>query len=474
MPVSNKKLEVIKYHIIECSFFAVNLLLKPWILVPVTVVFLLMLPSMTTISEFPTFRVVIDPGHGGVGRKLMSVHGDRYDTVYRRYLDYFKEGASRGNIKEREIVYSIAKKTEKILKLLAPGGNSEKFYRMLERYADGTPQKVTVVTYMSRGRSISDDEADDREDPNASFRMFDYPDAFGEMQAGRISRINAVKPHLVVSLHLAKDAPRDFEGMNPVITPPYSFLHEGLEYLKGKREGKKFYSKSRYREWFIEENTRSDFDWFLNDTSIYFTGYPLRKNLETDRSGFKGYRYNMVKWSYADNRGWEHAARYRIPSSRYAPTYENFIPEGKFWERERSPYERFRRDGGEEGFGGDNAYASYEIIRYICYSLYLHGDDNRSQKPGKSYISVWIMPLHVNAINAFIELGYLNRSRDRMLLTKKQKEIAEGIAVGIFSLLTGLEPRDRKYKHLPKGKGIDFNKYRMPGDTSYFEDVTGN
>ncbi len=474
MAVSRKKIEVIKYNIIECYFFIVNLLLKPWLLIPVAVVFFIMMPAMTTMQEFLTFRVVIDPGHGGVGRKLMSVHGDRYDTLGGRYLDYFKEGASRGSIQEREIVYSIAKKTERILKLLAPGGDREKFFRILERYADGMPQKATILTYMSRGRSISDDEAHAQEDPNAPFRLFDYPDIFGEMQPGRISRINAVKPHLVVSLHLAKDAPRDFEGMNPVITPPHSFLREGLAYLKKEEQGKKFYTKSRYREWFIEDTTRSDFEWFLNDTSIYFTGYPLQKNLEINRSSFKGYRYNMVNWSYADRPGWEHAARHRVPSSRYATTFEHYVPEGRFWDRERSSCENYRRGGGEEGFGGDNAYASYEIIRYICYSLYLHGDDNRSQKPGKSYMSVWIMPLHVNAINAFIELGYLNRSRDRLLLTKKQNEIAEGIAVGIFSLLTGLAPRDTQYKHAPKGKGIDFKKYTTPDGTSYFDAVVGH
>ena len=71
------------------------------------------------------------------------------------------------------------------------------------------------------------------------------------------------------------------------------------------------------------------------------------------------------------------------------------------------------------------------------------------------------MPLHVNAINAFIELGYLNRARDRQILIKNQDEIAEGIAVGIYSLLTGIEPKDKKYKQVPRGERIDFSKYRM-------------
>jgi len=441
---------------------------------PVVIIFLLFMPAIIGSPEFPVFRVVIDPGHGGVGKSPMSVHGDRYDTIYKRYLDVFKEGAERGGLHERTIVYSIAKKTEKILKLLGPNGNREKFYRILERYSDDTPREATIQTYMSRGRSITEEEADLQRDPNAPYRLFDYPDADGNMLPGRISRINAFKPHLVVSLHLAASGPRDFEGMSPVVLPPNWLLNEGLAYLKGNLVDKRFFFRSPYRDWFIEENTRSDFSWFLNDVSLYYTGSPLRHDMDENRPGFKGYRYNMVRWSYADDPGWENAARHEIPLSRYAPTLDDFVPEGRFWDRERSEYERYRRDGGPEGFGGDNAFASYEIIRYICYSLFLNGDDHPSQKAGKSYISVWIMPLHVNAINAFIELGYLNRSRDRHILVKKQNEIAEGIAVGIYSLLTGIEPRDKKYKQLPRGEKIDFSKYRTKEGGSYFDAVTAD
>jgi hypothetical protein len=50
------------------------------------------------------------------------------------------------------------------------------------------------------------------------------------------------------------------------------------------------------------------------------------------------------------------------------------------------------------------------------------------------------MPLNVNAINHFIELGYLNRRIDRHTLLNRQDEIAEGVAVGIYSLLAGMKP----------------------------------
>ena len=47
---------------------------------------------------------------------------------------------------------------------------------MLERYADGAPRKIYVITSLSRDRSISENEADIMDDPNANYRMFDYPD----------------------------------------------------------------------------------------------------------------------------------------------------------------------------------------------------------------------------------------------------------------------------------------------------------
>src|SRR3990172_1690620 len=230
---------------------------------------------------------------------------------------------------------------------------------------------------MRRKKSITDRDARELPDPNAPYRLFDYPDQEDTMQPGRLSRINAVRPHLVVSLHLAKNAPRDFEGMNPVIVPSFEILHKGLSYLKGEISGKSFYYNTSHLEWFVESETRSDFDWFLSDTSLYFTGYPLKKSSEPARGDFKGYRYNMIQWAYADAPGWRYPAQYHMPGTRYSASIKYFEPEGKFWVRERSPYERYRRDGGNEGFGGDNAYASYEIVRYILYSLHVHNDDHR-------------------------------------------------------------------------------------------------
>ncbi len=423
--------------------------------------------------EFPLFRIVIDPGHGGVSMDPKSLHGDRYDALSGTYLDPFKEGAARGRDWEHKIVYQIARKAYDILYECSPDGDFKKFNKILKKYSNARAKRIFILPMLSRGDSITRSEAKKMKEPNAEYRLFDFPGKDKKTMLGRISRINKFKPQLVVSLHCAQRAPREFKGMNPVLVAPYSLLSKGLEYLQKKRRSKRFFFKHGMRDWFKENNKRSSFSWFLNDTSLYFTSYPLNKKRKIELDNFKGYRYNMVTWKYRDSPGWERVARFHKPGTRYSNSYNSIALKGKFWEREKSQFEEFRRDGGPEGFGGDNAYASYEIIRHMLQALKNSGDYHYRNIPGKSYNSVYILPLHVNAVSAFIELGYLDRWRDRRILTKKQHILAEGIAVGIYSLLTGLEMKDRKFRHRPRGKKIDLDKYQISTDKSYFDIVTG-
>ena len=426
-------------------------------------------PHYINIYEFPTYRLVIDPGHGGLSGKIPRF-GDRYDSISKKYLDLYKSGAARGSLKEHEIVFDIAKKVLNVLKNCKPGGDFNKFKKILGKYTNRTPRRINIVYKMSRGEPISKSDRTKMNDPNENFRLFDSYDKFGLKYKGRISKINSFKPQLVVSLHLAGSGPREYKGMNPIVVAPYGLLKKGLQYLKGDINDRDVFHKSKYTDWFIESSKKNNFHWFLNDSSLYFTGYPITNKKKIDLNKFKGYRFNMVSWKYSDDKFWENILREVSPFNEYSKSYDNFIPEGRFWKREKSIYEKFRRDGGEEGFGGDNAYASYEIIRYILYSLKLKKNDHRRQKPGKSYVSVWILPLHVNAINAFIELGYLNRKRDRFLFRKKREEIAEGIAVGIYSLFAGLELQD-DFRYLPRGKKINFEKYKISGSNTYFNEA---
>jgi hypothetical protein len=226
--------------------------------------------------------------------------------------------------------------------------------------------------------------------------------------------------------------------------------------------------KPLIKYWFMESGRRTRFQWFLNDTAMYFTAYNIHKNGRVNFREYRGYRYNMFQWSYNDPKGWEKTARKHRPNTPYSYHYKTIKPHGKFWDRERSKYEEFRRSKGPEGYGGDNAYASYELIRFIQYNLRMNGDRDRQLVPGKPYVSIWIVPQHVNAICAYLELGYLIRWRDRVRLTKKQNEIAEGLAVGIYSLFTGIRIKKSRLPYLPKGKKLNLKKYHIHSSKSYF------
>lgn len=421
--------------------------------------------------EFPLYRFVIDPGHGGVSKHPSSRFGDKYDLLTGTFLDEYKEGATFRGIRERDVVYKIAEKTYQLLLHCAPGGDFQKFRNIMQKYTETEPKRVYILSRKSRGRSLSNKEKYMLDDPNEKFRYFDFPGKDGKNRPGRLSRINSFKPHLVLSLHHAVNPPREKMGLNPVIVPSYDFLSRGLQYLKGDKKMRKKLNRKLLVNWFNQDNIRGTFRWFLSDVSYYFTGYPLDKRNKSNYKDFSGYRYNMVTWAYRDGKGWKDEALKHEPDTSYSKDYRDAVQEGKFWKRERSKYEKFRREGGIEGFGGDNNYASYEIIRYILYALKMNGLEDKKYFPGKPYIGVWILPLHTNAISPFIELGYLRKRFDRFVLTKKQDIIAEGIAVAIYSLFSGLELKDNGYRYTPKGKRIDLDKYRISTDLDYFEAV---
>ena len=445
-------------------FFTVKVLL---------VLFFVCIPEHFPRHEFPTFRVVIDPGHGGADIKPKSKHGDRYDLVSRKYLDDYKQGAvvtRKGTkIKEHVIVYNIAQKVMKILAHTAPNGDFGKFEAIARKYGK-IKKRIHIVSILSRPKGITDDEKPALNDVNASYRMFDYPAENGSLSHGRISRINKFKPQLTVSIHIAESTSPDYKAMNAILAPSFSSFIEGLKYLRGSKTDRKFFTNSRISDWFIEDTTRSAFNLFLSDVSQYFTGHPLDR--DRNITAFRGYRHNMTQWAYADAPGWEKNAAKHADYSPYSKNYRNVSPAGQFWDRERSKYESYRRDGGKEGFGGDNAYASYEIIRYILYSLKKNNGNYKHLTEGKPYFSIWAVPIYINAINAYFELGYFKRKDDLKMLLENQNEIAEGIAVGVYSLLAGIEPvSDDNFTHIPKGKRIDLEKYIVSPEKTYFDAV---
>lgn len=422
-------------------------------------------------TEFPLYRVVIDPGHGGVFLENKKKHGDKYDLVTAQYIDYYAEGASYKGIYENKIVYNIAVKVMDLLSLCSKDGDFEKFKTVLKKYTDSSIAKIYIETIISRGRSVDDDKIKKGGDPNAEYRLYDYPAPDGEMLKGRISQINEFKPHLVVSLHLAKTAPPGYLGMNGIIVPPYNVLKKGLLRLQTGDGYSPVNDYNVLNSWFRESNRLPSKYYWLKDSSQYFTGYGLKKNLKPDLNDFNGYKYNMVKWIYRDKQFWDMEAEKHPDNTRYSADYNTIKEDGPFRDRERSVYEEYRRGTGFKDFGGDNYYATYEIIKYVLLSLKESGASRKDKIPGRPFVSTWSLPMLINAISAYIELGYLDRKWDRDILLHRQDAIAEGVAVGIYSLLTGIEVKGN-FPHKPSGKAIDLEKYIITKDKSYFDIVT--
>jgi hypothetical protein len=427
--------------------------------------------SHKAVAEFPEYRVVIDPGHGGVYVEPVDKTGERYDVISGKYLDIFREGSAYKGIEEHIIMYQIGSKVQEILDKTGTQDGFDQFAKIVSKYSETPPKRIIIKSFMSRPDTKKRDELLARKDPNDGYRLFDYPGENGEMQKGRLSYINSKRPHLVLSLHCAQVTSWDRVGMNAVISPSYSFFYKGLEFLQKKRTDKSFFYKSPYADWFEESSRRSLFRWFLSDSFMYFSGYHLNKKDQVDHTRFKGYARNMIQWAYADAKGWDVAARNHPDGTSFAGTLDGLVLDGRYWDRERSAYEEYRRDGGLEGYGGDNYYSANEILRYVLWSVNKSGYSHKDLRVAPPYVSAWIVPLYVNAISAYVELGYIKMPSYRHVLTNMQDSVAEGIAVGIYSLFAGLETGKSSSRYHPKGTKLDLDRYRMENGSTYFDAV---
>ncbi|MCT8332892.1 N-acetylmuramoyl-L-alanine amidase [Leptospira sp. 85282-16] len=430
---------------------------------------ILSLVLVSTLEAVPVFRIVVDPGHGGIAKDPKAQHGDKYDSVTQTYLETYKQGTEHHNVTERKVVLDLAKEVHKILKLTETEAGWKEFEVYLKLFSKKTDfQRVILESKLTRESSFDDDPSS--EDPNAAYRLYDFPDPkTGVRRKGRLSKINELKPHLVLSLHLNPASKGQTGGMGAVLTPGYKTFSK-LKKISDKKSSPNGFVNGPWSEWLIFQSGWSKLENAIADTWIYFHGYWSKKNgKDTDLSKFEGYRQNMVSWRYADDSNWEKQIGKPGP---YATNHESFAETGKFWEREKGKKEEWRREGGKEGFGGDNHYVSKELMRFVQYGLPVQLKEKDSPYPElgpiqKPYISTYSLPTYINALCAFIEIGYVNRSRDMKYLTLNKKETAISLAVGIYSLFVGLDvKKNSKLPYQPKGKKVNWERYE-----TYFDDV---
>ncbi|MBE7411154.1 MAG: N-acetylmuramoyl-L-alanine amidase [Leptospiraceae bacterium] len=428
------------------------------------------------------YKIVIDPGHGGWKQAPYELYGDKFDTISQKYLEHYKSGGEFKGRTEMEIVLEIGKEVQSILNLTKTESGFLKFKEYIKKFSHDKVERMIIHSSLSRTDSYKDKDYGEKDDRNALYRLYDYPDfKTGKRKLGRISEINKEKPYLVVSIHIndqgklnTNKSPISESGLACVLAPSYHTF-QILRKISMKKESSSSFENSPWKDWMVFQDGWSKLENAVADAWIYFHGHwPDKTGRKTDLERFSGFRQNMITWKYEDSPGWEEKVGMK-KKGQYALDHELFRPSGKFWDRERGKPEIWKRENGPEGFGGDNHFACMEILRFINYGL---NQEFRSIKKSpeifsitKPYISTYSVPTFVNGISAYLELGDIKRNSDIYYLTEKKKETAISIAVGIFSLFHGLNIKQEKLPIHPKGKKIDFKKYENFHGKNYFKQV---
>ncbi len=420
---------------------------------------------------------MLDPGHGGA---VVTRKDDKWDPVTRQYLDFYLSGMVYQQYTEQEIVLDLSKRVRRYLDLTRTDEGWEEFQKILRIFSDQNEfSRIVFKTDMSRddgwqnrGKPVSDPEV------NAPYRMYDFPDPKKDMrmEMGRLSYINSKKPYLVLALHLNPAEGSNPGGMGAVLSPGYTTFDLLRKITLGQANPSQFMNSPWIQRaaWLISDAGFNQLESAKGDAWVYFHGFRMLKNGTPWIGKNRGIRWNMVMWRYADPPGWELKAARGGPGP-YALKYAEWRPEGKFWEREQSQTELWRREGGPLGFGGDNYYASDELMRFVQMGLPIQVPARRA--PGAMgeivppFVSTYGLPTFANAIIAYLEIAHLNRTRDRTMVLENQEELAKSMAAGIYSLFRGLKVK-KTGNVRPRGAPVNFEKYEKAPGGNYFRIVT--
>ncbi len=431
----------------------------------------------------PSYTVVVDPGHGGAPT---AGYDDKWDPVTNKYLSPYLYGMRYGKYEEHKVMLDLARRVHYYLKLTETDEGWQEFQGILKQFSD--QKEFTRIRFRS---VMSRDEGWEKKglgaehpDVNEPFRLYDFPDRKNKKKIipGRLSYINSEKPYLVVSLHMNPAGPGNDGGMAAVLAPGYSTFDKIRSIHLNNAPDAAFDALPWSDYWLINQAGWSRKEIAIADTWVYFHGFWVKKNLkEPWLEKNRGLRHNMIQWRYRDPSGWVEKARKGGPGP-YSMKYSEFRAEGPFWEREKSAPEHWRREATVPGtsikFGGDNHYASNELMRYVQYGS--RKLDAKLAREGKKaipeivdpFVSTYSLPTLVNAVVAYLEIGHLDVKKDRLFILNNKDVIARSLAAGIYSLFAGLELKPYEGPSRPVSKPLNFKKYEEYEKGNYFNIVT--
>ena len=416
--------------------------------------------------------MIVDPGHGGLNSKKPD---DKWDPVTGEYLSYFFYGTAFRQYHEHKIMMQLGRRVHHYLKLTESASGWLEFEKILRQFSDQkTFERIEIDAELSRTESYDELPAG-TPDVNSRYRLYDFPDKNKRIQEGRISWMNQQQPHLIVSLHMNPAGVGHKGGMAAVLAPGFKTFDMLRRIHLGEAPLSRFTNSPWNEKWLVTDSGWTQFEAARADTWVYFNGFRTNRHgtaLNTDKN--RGIRYNMINWTYADPPGWPKLYNPNQPG-RFAAKFKDFRPEGKFWEREMAPPELWRREDGVLGYGGDNHYATDELMRFVQQGARIQVPALR--KPGQigpiepPYVSTYSLPTLTNAIVAYLEIAFINREVDRRLVIEHREEVARSLAVGVYSLFRGLEPKKNFGPYKPRGKPVDWKRYESLPGGSYFKVV---
>ncbi|MCK9224944.1 MAG: N-acetylmuramoyl-L-alanine amidase [Candidatus Muirbacterium halophilum] len=378
--------------------------------------------KLTNISVHDEIIICIDPGHGGLPEYGNKDGGDNWYEPKKTFLNYYNYGGIFENIKEHEYVYELAILIKKYVEDLNTITGYEEMRDFLKKHNIflNSEKKKNFKVFLSRDNSAEVLNLTEK-NVNRFYRTFDSPHK-DKIFKGKLSRINSIKPHFTLSLHLNFVESEDYRGMLSFFAPSI----ETFDYIIKNKENRDILIENEfYSKWNVRSRSYAVEGFMINDANTYFTG------LKND-GRFIGRRNEMLTWKYDE--------------------------EKLFKDREESINEKMRRSGGYEGLGGDNLYFSNEILRYVSY--FLNVEQNIDYNILEERASDFSVCIFNNSITAALELGNIYSTHDRKILLENKENIAKYIAYGIFCVNTGIHKiEEESEKIMPYGKRIDLEKY---------------
>ncbi len=404
---------------------------------------------------------------------------DKWDPVSREYLSYFYYGTAYRKYREHKLMMQLSRRVEHYLAWTKSPADWEKFEALLRKFSDQKHfERIIIDAKLSRTESYDELSAKQKKgDLNSRYRLYDFPDRQGRMQQGRISWINDQEPYLVVSLHMNPAGAGHKGGMAAVLSPGYETFDMIRRIHLGELPRSRFDQSPWNKLWLVTDPGWSQFEAARADTWVYFNGFRTnRKGTDINDNKNRGIRYNMMQWRYADPPGWWKLYDPDKPG-RFAVDFKQFRAEdAAFWDREKAKPERWRREGGRLGYGGDNHYATDELMRFVQHGVRVLEPKMRSRDAigpiQPPYVSTYSLPTFVNAVVAYLEIAFINRTRDRDLVIEEREEVAQSLAVGIYSLFRSVKPKSVKGNEFqPRGEALDWSRYENYDEGNYFKIV---